>query len=197
MGSHKGREGQGARTAFPMAPQASPLQTRFTVEENGFLERFRVLKLVLPWRRGGNRKPTDSFCVFPPTPDGIKTPAGADRPSHARSASSPAPNHAPVARFELRGVLSPRARLCARCTSAGAVAAKTAERDPHRASRGVRSPRWTTHTIPMVRRDTWSSAHPSRSVADRWCRGRRREPLCGLVSQMARAATVSQRIGAR
>ena len=32
---------------FPMAPQASPLQTRFTAEENGFLERFRVLNLVL------------------------------------------------------------------------------------------------------------------------------------------------------
>ena len=40
---------------FPMAPQASPLQTRFTVEENGFLERFRVLKLVLTYTNAPNK----------------------------------------------------------------------------------------------------------------------------------------------
>ena len=48
MGSHKGREGQGARTAFRKAPQASPPETRFTVEVNDFLERFKLLELGLP-----------------------------------------------------------------------------------------------------------------------------------------------------
>ena len=47
MGSHKGREGQGARTAFRKAPQASPPETRFTVEVNDFLERFKLLELGL------------------------------------------------------------------------------------------------------------------------------------------------------
>ena len=42
---------------FPMAPQASPLQTRLTVEENGFLERFRVLKLVLTQLQRDRRPP--------------------------------------------------------------------------------------------------------------------------------------------
>ena len=37
MGSHKGREGQGARTAFRKAPHASPPETRFAVEVNDFL----------------------------------------------------------------------------------------------------------------------------------------------------------------
>jgi len=64
-------------------------------------------------------------------------------------------------------------------------------------SAGVRSPRWATHTIHMVECGTWSFAHPSRSVAGRRCRGHRRAPPCGLVSQIARAATVGQRTGAR
>ena len=64
-------------------------------------------------------------------------------------------------------------------------------------ARGMRSPRWDTHTSPMLGRGTWSSAHPSRSVAGRLCRGRRRAPLCRIVSQMARSATVSQRTGPR
>ena len=46
-GSHKGKEGQGARTVFPMAAQAPPLQTRFPWEVNDLLERFKVHKLVL------------------------------------------------------------------------------------------------------------------------------------------------------
>ena len=54
MGSDEGgREGQGARTAFRKAPQASPPETRFTVEVNDFLERFKLLELGLslyPWR---------------------------------------------------------------------------------------------------------------------------------------------------
>ena len=48
MGSHKDREGQRARTAFRKAPQASPPETRFTVEVNDFLERFKLLELGLP-----------------------------------------------------------------------------------------------------------------------------------------------------
>ena len=47
MESHKGREGQGACTAFRKAPQASPPETRFTVEVNDFLERFKLLELGL------------------------------------------------------------------------------------------------------------------------------------------------------
>ena len=47
LGLHKGREGQGARTAFRKAPQASPPETRFTVEVNDFLERFKLLELGL------------------------------------------------------------------------------------------------------------------------------------------------------
>ena len=56
MGAHKGREGQGARTAFRKAPQASPPETRFTVEVNDFLERFKLLELGLP--RTGERADT-------------------------------------------------------------------------------------------------------------------------------------------
>ena len=41
------REGQGARTAFRKAPQASPPETRFTVEVNDFLERYKLLELGL------------------------------------------------------------------------------------------------------------------------------------------------------
>ena len=37
MGSHKGREGQGARTAFRKAPQASHPEPLLTVEVNNFL----------------------------------------------------------------------------------------------------------------------------------------------------------------
>jgi hypothetical protein len=55
MGSHKGREGQGARTAFRKAPQASPPETRFTVEVNDFLERFKLLELGLV--KGGETPP--------------------------------------------------------------------------------------------------------------------------------------------
>ena len=92
-----------------------------------------------------------------------------------------------------RGVAARARRTSARALRRGAVAAKSAELG----LRGMRPPRWDTHTSPMLGRGTWSSAHPSRSVAGRRCRGRRRAPLCGLVSQMARAATVSQRTGAR
>ena len=60
MGPHKGREGQGARTAFRKAPQASPPETRFTVEVNDFLGRFKLIELGLPMylaiTKNGKRK---------------------------------------------------------------------------------------------------------------------------------------------
>ena len=52
MGSHKGKEGQRARMAFRKAPQASPPETRFTVEVNDFLERFELLELGLVKAQG-------------------------------------------------------------------------------------------------------------------------------------------------